>query len=89
MDEAYLRKWHRRLGIILAVFIFLQAASGVVLNLEDLVEIPGVFGWANVFHRGGGDFITVYRTLLGLGLIGMAASGSLIFIKTWQRTRKK
>ena len=89
MDEAYLRKWHRRLGIILALFILLQTASGVVLNLEDLVEIPGILGWANVFHRGGGDFITVYRTLLGLGLIGMAASGSLIFYKIWQRTRKK
>jgi hypothetical protein len=89
MDEAYLRKWHRRLGIILAVFIFLQAASGVVLNLEDLVESPGILGWANVFHRGGGDFITLYRTLLGLGLIGMAASGSMIFYKIWQRTRKK
>ena len=89
MDEAYLRKWHRRLGIFLALFILLQTASGVVLNLEDLVESPGILGWANVFHRGGGDFITVYRTLLGWGLMGMAASGSLIFYKIWQRTRKK
>ena len=89
MDEAYLRKWHRRMGIFLALFILLQVGSGVVLNLEDLVEIPLILAWANVFHRGGGDFITVYRTLLGLGLIGMAASGSLIFYKIWQRTRKK
>jgi hypothetical protein len=89
MNEAYLRKWHRRLGIILAVFIFLQTGSGVVLSLEDLIEIPGILAWANVFHRGGGDFNAVYRTLLGLGLIGMAASGSLIFYKIWQRTRKK
>jgi hypothetical protein len=89
MNEAYLRKWHRRLGIILALFILLQTASGVVLNLEDLVEIPLILGWANVFHRGGGDFGTVYRTLLGLGLLGMAASGSLIFYKIWQRTWKK
>jgi hypothetical protein len=89
MDEVYLRKWHGRLGIFLALFILLQAASGVVLNLEDLVESFGILGWANVFHRGGGDFGTVYRTLLGLGLMGMAASGSLIFYKIWHRTRKK
>jgi hypothetical protein len=89
MNEVYLRKWHRRMGIILAVFIFFQAGSGVVLNLEGLFESPGILGWANVFHRGGGDFGTVYRMVLGLGLMGMAASGSLIFYKIWQRTRKK
>jgi uncharacterized iron-regulated membrane protein len=89
MVEASLRKWHRWMGISLAVFIFLQALSGLVLNLEDLFEIAAVTGWSNVLHRGGSDFGTVYRTLLGLGLIGMAVSGSLIFYKIWQRTRKK
>ncbi len=85
----YLRKWHRRLGLVFVIFIFLQTLSGLVLNAEDLFEIAAVTGWANGLHRGGGDFGTVYRTLLGLGLLGMAASGSLIYYKIWQRTRKK
>jgi hypothetical protein len=89
MNEAYLRKWHRRLGILFALFIFLQTLSGLILNLEDLVDIAAVTSWSNVLHRGGGEFGTVYRSLLGWGLLGMAVSGSLIFYKIWQRTRKK
>jgi uncharacterized iron-regulated membrane protein len=88
MNEAYLRKWHRRLGIGFAVFIFLQTLSGLILNLEDLVDIAAVTRWSSVLHRGGGEFGTVYRSLLGLGLLGMAASGSLIFHKIRQRSQK-
>jgi uncharacterized iron-regulated membrane protein len=88
MNEAYLRKWHRRLGFLFAVFIFLQALSGLILNLEDLVDIAAVTRWSNVLHRGGGEFGTVYRSLLGLGLLGMAVSGSLIFYNIWQRSQK-
>lgn len=36
MKEAELRKWHRRVGIGLALFLFIQAATGVLLNLEGL-----------------------------------------------------
>jgi len=88
MDETYLRKWHRRMGIILALLVFLQAGSGVVLNSQTLLSFPELAVWANILHRGGGEFGTLYRTLLGLALIGMAVSGSLIFSKTWQRTKK-
>ncbi len=88
MNELYLRTWHRRFGIVLALLVFLQAASGVVLNSQTLLHFPTLALWANWLHRGGGDFGTVYRTLLGLALMTMAVSGSLIFFKVWQRTRK-
>jgi uncharacterized iron-regulated membrane protein len=88
MNEAYLRKWHRRLGIGFAVFIFLQTLSGLILNLEDLVDIAAVARWSSVLHRGGGEFGTVYRSLLGLGLLGMVFSGSLIFYNIRQRSQK-
>lgn len=88
MNEAYLRKWHRRFGIVLALFVFLQAASGFILNSATLLSFPQLAAWANWLHRGGGDFGTIYRTLLGLALMAMAVSGSLIFFKVWQRTRK-
>jgi hypothetical protein len=89
MNEAYLRKWHRRMGILLALFIFLQATSGIVVNSDSLLALPSLAVYANVLHRGGGEFGTLYRTFLGLGLMGMAASGSLIFYLIWQRTRKQ
>ena len=36
MKQAGLRKWHRRLGVILAVFIVLQAASGLWLTVSEM-----------------------------------------------------
>jgi hypothetical protein len=89
MNEANLRKWHRRLGLVSVLFIVLQTLSGLLLNLEDLFEIRAVTVWSNVIHRGAGDFGTVYRTFLGVGLLGMGVTGGLIYFKFWQRTRKK
>lgn len=88
MTELYLRTWHRRFGIFLALFIFLQALSGVLLNFEEFLEVPLILTWAKILHRGGGTWGIIYRTGLGLALMAMAISGSLIFIKMWRRTRK-
>lgn len=89
MTELYLRTWHRRCGIVLALFIFLQALSGVLLNFEEVIENSRLLAWANTLHRGGGAWGAGYRTILGCALMAMAGSGSLIFVKVWQRTRKK
>jgi hypothetical protein len=37
MKEISLRTWHRRIGIILALFIILQAGSGFFITLGDLI----------------------------------------------------
>ncbi len=88
MDEAYLRKWHRTMGIILAFFIFLQAASGAMMALELALNYTGLFGVLTGLHFGGGSWGHLYRILLGLGLMGMAASGTLIYFKIQARMRK-
>jgi uncharacterized iron-regulated membrane protein len=88
MDEAYLRKWHRTMGIILALFLFLQAGSGALMALEFALGTPGLFGALTSLHFGGGFWGQIYRILLGLGLMGMAASGALIFLKIRARTAK-
>jgi hypothetical protein len=89
MTEASLRKWHRRLGLTLALSIVFQAASGIVLNSETFSTFAIMAIWGNLLHRGGGDFGIVYRWVLGLGLIAMALMGSLIYLKIWQRTTKR
>ncbi len=89
MNEASLRKWHRWLGISIVLFVVFQALTGLILNLEDLFEIAAVTGWSKALHHGLGDFGTVYRTILALGLLAMAFSGGWIFIKIRQRTGKK
>lgn len=89
MHERYLRTWHRRFGIVLALFVLLQAASGLILNVEHFLDFPPLLVVAKVLHEGGGLAGMVYRTVLGPMLMGMAVSGSLIFIKVWQRTKKR
>lgn len=36
--ESDLRKWHRRLGITLALFIIFQAGSGLLISLREIGE---------------------------------------------------
>jgi hypothetical protein len=96
MTEGYLRTWHRRMGIILALFIVIQTASGVMLSFIGLVPGGGVDGslWHGLneflepLHLGGGVWGKLYRIALGLGLLGMATSGTLIFFKIRARTLK-
>jgi len=38
MDELQLRKLHRRIGIALALFIILQAGSGLIISVSELVK---------------------------------------------------
>lgn len=88
MTEADLRRGHRTMGIVLAFFIFLQAASGTLMALEFLLNSPGLSGSLTKLHFGGGTLGHIYRILLGLGVMGMALSGSLIYLKIRARNRK-
>ena len=88
MDEASLRKWHRTMGIILALFIFLQAASGAIMALQFALNFQEPFDALEILHTGGRFLGNLYRILLGVGLMGMAASGTLIYRKIQARTRK-
>jgi len=107
MKEANLRRWHRNLGILLAVFIILQAGSGLLISLGEL-SVPHTHAheegqgslqtheeaesfWhesLEFIHHGGGTFGTIYRILVGVGLAGMAVSGSIIFFKIKSRSRR-
>ena len=89
MIEASLRKWHRWLGVAIVLFVVLQTLTGLILNLEDLFEIAAVTGWSNLLHRGVGDFGTAYRTILALGLLGLAFLGVLDFMSKSGSARRK
>ena len=87
MNEAYLRKWHRFLGIILALFIFVQAATGALISLQFALKFPEPLEVLEILHTGGGLAGNIYRMLLGLGLMVMATSGALIYLKIRARTK--
>lgn len=88
MTEAELRRGHRTMGIILALFIFLQAASGALVATEFLLKSPGLFGSLTKLHFWGGSFGHLYRLLVGLGTVGMATSGVAIYLKIRARSRQ-
>ena len=88
MQEVELRQWHRTMGIILALFILLQATSGAMMALEFFLNLPGLFGPLTRLHFGGGALGHIYRIILGLGVMGMATSGSLIYFKIRARSKK-
>ena len=88
MKEADIRKWHRRGGIVLALFIAVQTLTGIVLTIENLL---GTY-WGGIVHElhyelgaGGG----LYRILLGTGLMWMAATGVIIYLRIRARTARK
>jgi hypothetical protein len=93
MTEASLRRRHRTLGIILTLFILVQAATGFLLTAMELAPTPwglkatGAHELLEALHyEGGGALGNLYRLVLGLGLMGMAVSGSLIYLKIRTRT---
>jgi uncharacterized iron-regulated membrane protein len=88
MKEASLRTWHRTMGIILALFLFVQAATGALMALESTLNFSEPTWVLSTLHTGGGFFGDLYRILLGLAVMGMAASGSIIYLKIRARTKK-
>jgi|WetSurMetagenome_2_1015567.scaffolds.fasta_scaffold24577_2 hypothetical protein len=89
MDEASLRRWHRTLGIILALFIFGQAATGALLALKSALRgLPVPLDLLEDLHTGGGLAGDIYRILLGVGLMLMAATGVLVYLKIRARMKK-
>ena len=106
MKESNLRKWHRTLGILLGLFIILQAGSGLLITLGEVSVLQthadegsdrqnhGHEGGESIWHKalefihhGAGSAGNIYRTLVGIGLLGMAFSGSAIFYKIRARSR--
>ena len=104
MNEPTLRKWHRYVGVALSPLVLLQAVSGLFLSYEWMTGLhtaagqllpdapPFIQFWDWLFvgiHYGGGELGGLYHAVLGLGLVGLAASGLWIFLKIRARTKKR
>ena len=101
MNEKDLRKWHRRMGITLAILIILQAGTGILLTLGSLSDEHSEQSAQQVapqteeseweealefIHHGADGVGFVYRLIVGFGMLGMAVSGSFIYFKIRSRT---
>jgi len=74
MKEKDLRKYHRILGLALAVFVLAQAGTGLYLSFEHH------HGFLSTLHFGGGAIGMVYRLLLAFGMIGLVITGLSIYL---------
>jgi hypothetical protein len=107
VKEINLRKWHRSTGIVLALFIILQAGTGLIFSLGDLIgpdtdedsgsatnpgsnheTASGLEDSLKLIHFGGETVGGVYRILLGIGIVYMAVSGSIIYFKIRSRSKQ-
>ena len=110
MKEYDLRKWHRRVGIVLALFIILQAGSGFLLSLGNIVTTEVLHAHADqpplqateyeeyekeiaawnrtlaFIHFEAGVWWNLYRVLLGAGIVWMAITGTMIFLRIRARS---
>ncbi|MHC1713882.1 MAG: hypothetical protein AB9872_17210 [Solidesulfovibrio sp.] len=92
MNEATLRRYHRGLGLILAILLGLQALTGLFLSLNDLLPpamqseiVDKSFGF---LHRGGRVTGNIYRVLLGAAVLYQITLGGLISLKIRARTKR-
>lgn len=101
MNWISINKAHRYVGIVVAPFLAIQTISGLLLGIglfrrpgSTLTErgLPLVFeGWEGLFaktHFGPGATDDIYHLLLGAGIIWMAVSGWVLYLRGWRARRK-
>ena len=84
MKQIRLRKFHQWFGITVALFIVIQAGTGLMMTLGLFPTSYELFG---SLHYGGGTGGTIYRIFLSIGIIGTAISGILVFFKIRVRSK--
>jgi hypothetical protein len=87
MTEKTLRRFHRAVGMPLALFVIVQIGTGTLLSVEDLLGRYWGGLLQDVHHQYGisGD---IYRIIVGVGILWMAATGFAIAMKIRARTKK-
>ena len=104
MNEADLRRAHRLAGVLLAPLLVLQVLSGILLSVDWLLgihqrvgesigrnvpELLRVWDVALVeIHYGMGVGGALYHMLLGVAVIGVAASGLSVYLKVRARLKR-
>jgi len=99
MEIRDIRRWHRRMGILLAPFLFLQGLSGLILTYGVFTQVASTLAenspeavqtaWSLIIakmHHGPGLFGWIYHSLIGIGLLWMTLSGAWIW---WDLRRRK
>lgn len=98
MKEIRLYKLHRYVGIVIAPFLVIQTVSGLLLGFGYFRQPGAAMGdrGAPILPRGWDDILVkihfepgwlgdAYHLLLGLGIIWMALSGWIMYLRARSR----
>lgn len=89
MSELGYRKFHRKLGVILIVFLAVQGLTGMIISLQGLTT-PPLFSLPPILyrlHHGGGSAGDIYRVILALATLLQGITGIGIFVLIKKRSR--
>ncbi len=90
MQEAAVRKFHRKNGIILVWFLALQAITGLLLSLGVLAGTPDSSVWFKIMatiHHEWNPIGSIYRILLALVTALQGITGIIIYSMIRARSR--
>lgn len=86
MKEPILRKYHRYMGISIALLAVIQVGTGLLLSLNMLIGSNVLDSMLSFLHFGNGVIGNVYRIVLSMAILFLAATGVLIYMKILARS---
>ena len=105
MKEPDIRKWHRRLAMVIGPLLLIQTVSGIFLGVDWLLGIHQRVGevieenipellnlWDTILveiHYGLGVGGMFYHILLGMGTLAVTISGIMIYLKIRKRQKQQ
>lgn len=87
MKEVTLRKFHRYLGVSIALLVVFQVGTGLLLSLNAITGLDFSERVIDFLHFGDGIIGNVYRVTLATTLLFMVATGAWIYMKMVARSR--
>lgn len=86
MKEPILRKYHRYMGMTIALLVVVQIGTGMLLSLNFLIRSEFPDSILSSIHFGDGVIGNLYRILLGAAILFMVTTGSWISMKIHARS---
>jgi hypothetical protein len=91
MNPTKVRTTHRRLGISIAFFLFVQAMVGMLMSIGRLASVDSspAYNFLYSVHAGWNPLGSVYRLILGVATAMQGVLGIMIFRSLYRLKKKK
>ena len=91
MNATKARTLHRRLGITIAFFLFVQAIVGMLMGIGRLaaLDMSPTYNFLFSIHANWDPYGSIYRVILGFATAMQGILGILIFLRLRQKSSEK